>query len=213
LALRLDSPDELYLHLNFLRVSGLPANFMVAGVPTGNFLTAIRLTNNTDGSNADSLGLHYHSPQQECGDIVETWPVLYDIPAGYGVYLGGTNCISRAASSSDASSRVVGVAAEFLPDGSTGRIMVAGIAKNVLGGGGIPNTRYFLGNDGKPVQISLVPVGNRCVQLGVGLNENDLLVYVHDFGRAFRYGNVAPNVVTDTFGNPVTDSSGSEVTV
>ncbi len=90
--------------------------------------------------------------------------------------------------------------------------MVAGIAKNVLEGGGKANARYFLGNDGKPVQITLLPSGNRCIQLGIGVNENDMMVCVHDYGRSFRYGGLSERAVTDKFGNLITTSTGEEVT-
>lgn len=206
LAVKIGDPEELYFHLGYLRLSGVPANFKIGGVATGDFVTADNLTTLTSGGNGDNL--HSHSPPPEMSDIVEYWLLDAPVLKGQGVYISSSSKLSPCSCLSPVSSRCIGVAAASGYQGDTIPVYPFGVVKGILSGASI-GSRFFINHLGNPVNITLVPKSSRLVQVGIAINETDLFVYLHDYGTHARS---YAGMVTTSMGETITTISGEAVT-
>lgn len=157
-----------------LSVKGLPALFEVATVATSANVTAANLNTLTGGGNADAL--HAHE------DGVMLRQANGNIAKGDGVYYSENDGVSTGDCTTDAESRIVGVADAAILDNATGRVKKSGVVTGVLTAATF-NTKYWLGTSGQPVLGAALAAGNRTIQLGIAKNATDLEVQIADYGR------------------------------
>jgi hypothetical protein len=205
LGVKIADANQFYFQLGFLRLSGVPKNFKIEGVPTSDFVTATNLGTLTSGENADNL--HSHSPPPELPEIIERWTLETPVQKGQGVYISSPGKLSAASCLTPITARCIGVAGADGYQGDTIPVFTYGIVQGILTGAPI-GSRCFISHLGNPVNIALIPKGTRLVQVGIALNETDLFVYLHDYGTHSR--DYATHVVT-SMGETITTISGEEV--
>lgn len=99
------------------------------------------------------------------------------------VYISGNSTVGKADASVDAKSRVIGVARTAqVSVGSPVPLVSIGPCPALWAGTGVANTPYYL-QVGGGIATGLPIAGNRVIQVGKGLNINDLWVDIIDYGK------------------------------
>lgn len=165
-------------------VTGVPLNFEVNGVATGNDVTAANLDTLTNTSNADALHTHASAVATEAPKIENTLTTATDATAdGDPVYQNGNDTVGKATAADTAKARIVGVirtgsgAAGATPD-----VTSVGPCAGVLAAATF-NTPYYVGDAGGLDTFGNISAGNRVVRMGFAKNATDLWVDIADLGR------------------------------
>ena len=162
-------------------VLGVPDNFTIGGVATGNTVTAANLDTLTDGSNAD--GLHVHAGGGDAQRILNSLAVDAAVAVGDAVYLTATgDRIDSSDAAVDAEARVIGVAITAQATvGLLADIVTTGEATGAIAAA-TPGTAYYL-QAGGGIGTALPGAGNRVIQVGIAASATDLFVRIVDYGK------------------------------
>lgn len=187
-AIKLDSVTVTTLGLSSagLAVSGLPSGFDIADAATnGTYVTAANLTSLTDGSNADSLHVHAAAAATEAPKVEATVTVNEAIVANNVLCwsTGTASRVAKASSSTDALSRVVGVArtAQATP-GQTCEMISHGLltGSGLAAGLGAP---IYLSSTGTLTE-TIPSGGDRIILVGYAEAAGNLWVAIRDYGKS-----------------------------
>jgi hypothetical protein len=162
-----------------LSVKGLPALFEIATVAVGATVTAPNLDTLTNGSNADALHVHAFSDAQR---VATTWTASGAIAKADGVYVSGSNSVSKGDSTDVNKREVVGVANAAISDTAPGLIVHHGLIAGALSGA-TPGAKYFMGTTGQPVLVGGLASGAHTIMLGYARTATDLFVKIFDYGK------------------------------
>lgn len=185
--IKLDGLEATTLSLSSdgLVVEGLKSNFTIADSATGATVTAANLTSLTDTSNADSLHVHAAAPATEAPKVEATVTVNEAIAANNVLCwsTGTSGRVAKASASTDALSRVVGVArtAQATPGQtcemiSHGYLASAGLAASL----GVP---IYLSSTGTLTE-TIPSGGDRIILVGYTATAGDLWVAIRDYGKS-----------------------------
>ena len=176
-----DTPDTLDVTSAGLTVVGVPLPFDIDSTPVTTNVTATNLNTLTDSVSETALHSHPSTGGAERLEA-EFTAGAGGVTLGAPVYISAANTMAKGQANTDSKAWIQGIAREAIGAGSPVPITFEGLAKDVLNSAGVAGTLYFLaatgGYDDEP------PVaGNRVVSIGVGVNADDMLVAIRDFGK------------------------------
>lgn len=177
------SADRITVGASGIDVAGLPLQFKINGLAVSTNVTQANVDTlvggwSTPATFNDASSLHAHN------QIAETVNAdAAGVTANYAVRVSATDAISNGDPTTQAGSEIIGVSMDTASVGNPARVVMRGIARGVLGGTGSAGAQYFMGAAGV-LSTSIPTTGsNYVVQMGFGLNANDLMMQIVNMGR------------------------------
>jgi hypothetical protein len=177
------SADRITVGASGIDVAGLPAQFKINGSAVSANVTQTNVDTLVDGWSApasvnDASALHIHNQIAEAINADAA-----GVTANYAVRISGTDVILNGDPTTQAGSEIIGVSLDTASSGNPARVVLNGIARGVLGGTGTAGAQYFMGAAGV-LSTSIPTTGsNYVIQMGFGLNTNDLALQIVSMGR------------------------------
>lgn len=177
------SADRITVGASGIDVAGLPLQFKINGLAVSTNVTQANVDTLVDGWSApasvnDASALHVHNQIAEAINADTS-----GVTANYAVRVSAADAISNGDPTTQPGSEIIGVTLDTASSGNPARVVMRGIARGVLGGTGTAGAQYFMGASGV-LSTSIPSTGsNYVVQMGFGLNANDMMMQIVNMGR------------------------------
>ena len=172
-----------------LSVLGLPSLFTINGAAVSANVVAAALNTLTAGSASVADALHTHNSVYQSSFSQQSYAIGGSAPVSSAVSAGDPVCwsatagtLARADAATDATSRVIGLAATAAASGATVSYISGGTVGSVVTGA-TGNTPYFLAAGGGLTTTIPTATGNRVIRVGFARNPTDIQVAITDMGK------------------------------